>query len=201
MEKGSNKTYKFKKFYLDGMSLNQQARALRSIDILLTAKGSGEVNIAWMRPCSIVLEISPWSYYIPHYFYKLSRRSGLLHYSWQALKEDTRTTDLFLNRPECERKLRAIEFKNHGNTTSMNKECLNDPLCSSCGQNVDGVIVNINDVQSLVEKAFEDRRRCISNHPFLMQVHQTTPPLPGKMKKDLLTTTNNSNSSTTSQQK
>lgn len=169
------------------MSLSQQARALRSIDVLLTAKGSGEVNIAWMRPCSIVLEISPWAYFIPHYFYKLSRRSGLLHYSWQALKKDTRTTDLFLNRPECERKLRAIENKNHGNITSMNKECLNDPLCSSCGQNVDGVIVNISDLQSLVEKAVEDRRRCIANHPFLMYERKTRTPLPplvpGKRKR------------------
>ena len=168
IEKSRNKTSKFTKFYLDSLSLNQQARLLRRIDILLTAKGVGETNIAWMRPCSIVLEVSPWAYFVPHYFYKLSRRAGLLHYSWQATKKDTRTVDLFRNRPECERKMRAIENKHYGNTSAVNKECLSDSLCLSCSQNVDGVYVNINFVQSLIEKAVEDRKKCILNHPYLM---------------------------------
>lgn len=138
VSKETQRTSRFSYFTLDDKSLIHQARLMRRVDILLAVKGSGETNIAWMRPCSIVMEVSPWGYYVPHYFQKLSRRVGLLHYSWQVQLKDTKTKELFRNRPECARKFHEISISGMNNATHVNKMCFNDQLCRSCAMAVDG---------------------------------------------------------------
>ena len=162
-----NGTSKFKKFYLDGKRLLQQAKLIREVDILLTVKGAGETNIAWMKPCSIVLEVSPWGYYVPHYFQKLARRSGLLHYPWQVDFKDTGLKNLYRNRPECAVKFASVNRQGLKNKTIVNKECFGDDLCRSCTQNVDGVWVDIKFLKEIILKMSIERRACIESHPFL----------------------------------
>ena len=145
----------------------EQAKLLRDIDILLTVKGAGETNIAWMKPCSIVLEISPWGYYVPHYYFKLSKRSGLLHYAWQVQRKDTGMNKLFINRPECGPKMNYIETLANKNISIVNQECLKDIVCRSCAKNIDGVVLNANALRARILSAMEDRKTCIRNHPFL----------------------------------
>lgn len=41
----------------DTMGLREQAAAMRATDILITVHGAGETNMAWMKPCSVVIEV------------------------------------------------------------------------------------------------------------------------------------------------
>lgn len=70
----------------EGKSLFYQVQAMRSTDVLLTGHGAGNANIAWMKPCSIVIEVFPWAFYIPNYFGSLAKSAGLLYYSIQVCK-------------------------------------------------------------------------------------------------------------------
>lgn len=40
---------------------------MRSTDILVTVHGAGETNMAWMKPCSVVLEVFPWAFYYDYF--------------------------------------------------------------------------------------------------------------------------------------
>ena len=162
---GNNDTSKFSIMYLDEKPLIHQARLFRHVDILLIVKGEGETNIAWMKPCSVVVEISPWGYFVPHYFQKLAKRSGILHYPWQVGFKETGTKELYRNRPECARTFRSMNaLANH---SQVNKECFGDQVCRSCALEVDGVVIDYEDVQHLINKGMADRERCIQSHPFL----------------------------------
>ena len=120
-----------------------------------------------MKPCSIVLEVSPWGYYVPHYFQKLAKRTGLLHYPWQVDFKNTGSKKLYRNRPECAGKFKVMNKQGLKNLTIINKECFGDQLCRSCAQNVDGIFVDIDYLQELLILATRERRSCIKNHPFL----------------------------------
>ena len=45
-------------FDFEGNTFREQVSIMRATDILLTVHGAAETNIAWMHPCSVVLEVS-----------------------------------------------------------------------------------------------------------------------------------------------
>ena len=60
-------------FDFEGNTFREQVSIMRATDILLTVHGAAETNIAWMHPCSTVLEVSEMRLhlYIIHTLYLL----------------------------------------------------------------------------------------------------------------------------------
>ena len=49
-------------------SFYRQVSLLRSSDVFITVHGAAMVNIAFMKPCSIVIEVFPWIYHPVEYY-------------------------------------------------------------------------------------------------------------------------------------
>jgi hypothetical protein len=87
--------------YFEKSSLRQQAMLMREIDVLVLAHGAAEVNIAWMKPCSVLIEVFPWAFFIPDYFGNLAKTAGVLHYPIQVKRNATVCTKLFAKHSNC----------------------------------------------------------------------------------------------------
>lgn len=46
----------------ENMTVDEQVRDMRRSDIVIAAHGAGQTNVAFMRPCSILIEITPYGY-------------------------------------------------------------------------------------------------------------------------------------------
>jgi len=44
------------------MSFAEQVRDMRRTDIVIAPHGAGQTNVAFMRPCSILIEVTPFGY-------------------------------------------------------------------------------------------------------------------------------------------
>eukprot|EP01038_Epipyxis_sp_PR26KG_P007592 gene7592-10341_t len=69
--------------FFENKSFIDQMKIMSDSDIILTIHGAGLTNLAFMKPCSVVIEIFPFAFNIPHYFGGLARKSGIIHFSWQ----------------------------------------------------------------------------------------------------------------------
>ena len=91
--------------FLEHHSFRQQVQIMRGIDVFIAVHGAGTINVAWMRPCSIVIEVLPWGYNNTIYFGSLSVRTGLLYYNRYSRENDTIFTNVFNKRPSCRQTL------------------------------------------------------------------------------------------------
>jgi hypothetical protein len=126
-------------------SFHQQAKIMRSSDIFINVHGAAMTNIVFLKPCSIVIEIFPWSYHSPEYYSGLAKRAGLIYYEWQ---EHYHNTDLFIDK-ESEEKcadafnkvLRISKYNIHGGADlnqadldRANSACFTVENCRMCAQ-------------------------------------------------------------------
>jgi Glycosyltransferase 61 len=63
----------------NGMSLHAQARAMHSADIIVSPHGAQLSNLAYIRPCTVVVELFPRGYYL-QFFQSLVISAGGLSY-------------------------------------------------------------------------------------------------------------------------
>ena len=87
-----NTTFNVSVVDFEGMSLIQQIKLMRATDVIISVHGAGLTNIAFMKPCSIIIEVMPFGLDIPRpdlYFKKLAASVDVLHYFWTADKQDT----------------------------------------------------------------------------------------------------------------
>jgi len=54
--------------FFEKKSFHQQAQLMRQTDVLFTVHGAAVVNIVFMRPCSVVIEVFPWVYHSPDFY-------------------------------------------------------------------------------------------------------------------------------------
>ena len=52
---------------MEGLSLAEQVRSMRSFDLIIAPHGAQNVNFAFVRPCTVVLELFPVAYFLPMY--------------------------------------------------------------------------------------------------------------------------------------
>jgi hypothetical protein len=160
-----------KGMFFENLSLFQQARVMRNADILLTVHGAGETNIAFMPPCSAVIELFPAHYVYLDFFRSLAVRSGLLHYHIMGTKEQTR------NSPECDRFIAEHEadyLKNTSQTSiyaspaaqkAFADYCWKITACRKCGSRTYSVSLDTAVAHQVIKRAMKDRQKCITQHP------------------------------------
>jgi YHS domain-containing protein len=164
------------------MSFIDQVKLMRSTDIILTVHGAALTNIAFMKPCSIVLEVFPFAYHYPKYYGNLAIASGLIRYDWQEYFNNTIFNDHFTqdSAPNCMEILGTVIFK----AMKQYGDNINDPSvmkgislmcyfargCHSCFRSSDsyalGVTITIKTLIKHLEIALNERKKCIAANPF-----------------------------------
>ena len=74
---------------MDGMSLREQLHWISTKDIVFTSHGAQNTNLAFLRPCSVVVEAYPPGWYIPEYFMPLVTMVGGLGFTMIDIAEST----------------------------------------------------------------------------------------------------------------
>lgn len=116
-----------KAIHFEKLTFRQQVAMMHSVDVAIAVHGAGETNIAFMKPCSVVIEIFPNGFYIPNYFRSLAMKAGLLHYSWQESVENTIRTKSFQERSYCKDIITDLYHKrfqlqlNHSDPSNTNQ--------------------------------------------------------------------------------
>jgi Glycosyltransferase 61 len=173
-----NKSLLMSTFTFSDKSLADQVALMRGVDVLLAVHGAGLTNIAWLKPCSILVEVFPYGYYLPHYFGPLAEKVGIIHDEWEASEGETLRKKLLLERPHCAKKFKGIrlkydnQFKRTNNTeiekiTTYSNFCLEDDLCRSCARGADGLIINLEKLKKNLHELLLKREKCIIGHDLL----------------------------------
>jgi hypothetical protein len=100
-----------KKLLFEELTLYQQAKAMRDADVVIAIHGAGLTNIAFMSPCSIVIEVFPELYYWPTFYGSLANQTGLLYYFYQATSSQTRRKPNPRKSFQCEEVLKEVRMK------------------------------------------------------------------------------------------
>ena len=137
-------------------SLRHQAKMLHDVQVLIATHGAGNTNIAFMRPCSIVIELFPRLFFIPHYFGSLAERAGLLHYPIQAAGNGTHYHGSV--QPCCKKAFLDVA---HLDTEVANAVCFQNSVCRSCARGVDYIEIDPTQLNRLLDQALAERSRCI----------------------------------------
>ena len=175
-------------------SFIQQARMLYESDIVITVHGAALTNTIFMKPCSIVIEASPWLY-DSKYFESLAKNADLLYYGWMEgplssapntltrsyiqgmrcrgiLKKHNETAmDLMIKEGSEGMKLQHTEKHvvndsiSIPNTLSAIKHIYcEDNECRSCAKDMD-IIMSLYRTRNTLKQALMERKQCIINHP------------------------------------
>lgn len=155
-------------------SLRKQALVAYNTDVLIAAHGAGNTNIAFMKPCSILLEIFPTLFYIPQYFEDLARSAGVLYASIQVNANSSHYKDLAFQ--SCKHVFSTYMYTGNkftsGNEASLNEKCFNDPSCRSCARGVDSITVDVQQLNAVLDKALDSRAICIRDSLYYKAISQ-----------------------------
>lgn len=175
-------------FLFEGASLETQTRTLSQTDIVIVPHGAAETNLAWLKPCSIVLEVFSWAFYDPCYV-GLCNSVGLVHHWWQEPKKHTVQTyskigAITVCNSQVEDTATRIaadwdKYKTRqpdrlipssGNQSLFDsfvtEECMRDGDCRTCCRGALEVTVSIPYMKHILKQAIVDRHKCIASHPF-----------------------------------
>ena len=121
----------------ESMSFEQQAYFMNDTDIIIAPHGAGLINMLFMRPCSIVIEILPRGYE-NHCFENIAMASGVI------------------------RKV----IVNHLNETVVTDESCKDnaELQINCAK-THNMRITWNRLKPLIEKSLRERAHCVRLHP------------------------------------
>ncbi len=144
-------------------SFDEQIRPFAFADVVIAIHGGGETNIAFMRPCSILIEVFPWKYTPFAFFHELAMNVGLIHEYWEA--ERPTTFPKFSNASaEC----RTVFFplwSEYGLNTTHNElltsDCQSSYECRKCARHVNDVNISVPMLQDKLSIALEKRNECV----------------------------------------
>lgn len=142
-------------------SLQHQARLMHGASVLIATHGAGNTNMAFMRPCSVVIELFPALFFIPGYFGSLAQRAGLLHFPVQV--ESNASHFLGPLEPRCKQAFLEAGEKVKGDASA---ECFQDAVCRRCARGVDLIEIDPARLGLLLERALLERARCLADSPY-----------------------------------
>ena len=134
---------------------------------------SGLTNIAFLKPCSIVIEIFTWGYRPIEYYQSLASDTSLLYFEYQSQYNQTIFKSTY-NYEMClkiiQNIMKIVKFHNIGNRKYnrnqleiINKACYLSDNCRLCMQSdfVDSIYISEVELHGLIENAIIERKRCI----------------------------------------
>jgi len=142
-------------------TLISQARQAHAANVFIATHGAGNTNIAFMRPCSIFIELYPRLFYLPQYFGSLARQAGLLHFPIQV---GTNQSHGYAS-DRCITTMSKV---------TSNSDCFNDVACRRCARGVDSIDVSLDDIGAALEKGLIERTKCIKSSLYYSEIIVTT---------------------------
>jgi hypothetical protein len=169
-----------------------QVKSMRAADVIITTHGAALTNIAFMKPCSIIIEIFPFAYHKPEYFGSLAEKLNLLRYHWQETYGNTLYQEQILmsdhGNISCwqilknvisesgyqDDVMKRLEEENYAQAkkimSKVNDHCFRSKYCESCfnGMNefVMSVKPSISKIDHKLHRAIIQRKRCIRSNPY-----------------------------------
>jgi hypothetical protein len=179
----------------EGLSIYEQASMMSKVDVFIGIHGAAFTNTAFMKPCSIMIEVFPWLFNSFAFYRPWHRGVNLIHHSWMEKYENT-TRFKDENEPAyCPAVVRHYynvqkmyskvdprfydQLHNNMsyfyNPASFSTRCMKDPRCEKCTRTVKGLSISLDTLKDRLEKALEERKQCIlenefyhpSNHSFI----------------------------------
>lgn len=160
-------------FLFDELTMLEQARLMLDTDLLVTIHGAGETNVAFMRPCSIVLEVCPFGYcdagvHQDTYFGSLALSADVIFYRWTEAKRNcVMSRDQYTgggvltgNRRRCWGIYEALP----DDLAKGGEMCMPSKFCRACSRTTN-VLVNTTMLAELLLVALRRRETCIRSHP------------------------------------
>jgi hypothetical protein len=151
-------------------SMLTQAELFYNADILISVHGAGETNMAFMKPCSVVIEFCMFGYCEPgasHYFGDLAISAGLLYYRYTESPENMQIESFIVGGhwylgtgQDCVDLLADLPKDKH----EAYGVCMRDGNCRRCAR-LCNVNVNATVLDGLLTRAMTEREECILNHP------------------------------------
>jgi hypothetical protein len=131
------------RIYFDNTSLGFQVQVIRRASIVIAAHGAALTNVAWMRPCTILLELFPTLVWNHGMFKGLCSDVGCIY------RQMSSTT---MNREGCIKPY-LEQYGEH----AMKRECTYDLDCSGCSRD-DSIQVDVDEMVLKLAGAWEERR-------------------------------------------
>jgi hypothetical protein len=137
-------------------ALFNQARQVRTANVLISTHGAGNTNIAFLRPCSIFIELFPYLFYVPQYFGSLAKQSEILHFPIQVGRNSSHR--VYPIKRQCTQAFSKVESLMN---EVRNEACFADNVCRRCARDVDSIDVAYNKLSSVLDMALTQRAECI----------------------------------------
>ena len=163
-------------------TLFEQAKEFNEVDILFSIHGAGLTNIAFMNPCSVVIEVFPYGMK-SQLFGNLANSSDIGYFSWNE-----KFSNSIFNpniHEKCVRVLRDIgkvlslkmdriisDKLTIEQTDNLTLACTDDVACRRCYRDVDKVRVSPDKFNYAAMEAMQYHRNCKKFHPYYTTIEE-----------------------------
>eukprot|EP00938_MAST-03A_sp_MAST-3A-sp1_P004259 g4259.t1 len=139
----------------EDMSLSEQASIMRDADIFIAPHGNANVNIIFMRECSIVIELFPYKFRTNMYE-TLAKSRGVVYRSWEST----------IPRSSC--------HEQYNNMSTQ--QCWNDmQFCRVCARDVAFISPPPDTIARVLRDSIRERNECLKKYhtTYRQQQHES----------------------------
>jgi hypothetical protein len=179
--------------FLEGAPFSEQIRMVRESQILLAPHGAAVTNAAFLKPCSIVIEIYPAMYFWPTFYGSLANQSYLLHYFFEATLNETsfenyNKKDDYRCRDVLQTARRGIIYNGSSDHVITKRQsiqashnitdlfayerelvagdsCFASHLCRLCARSIAGLTINLDKLGEAIQDGMRQREKCLRALP------------------------------------
>jgi hypothetical protein len=148
----------------ENKSFYEQVQAARNADVLIAIHGAGLINMAFMRPCSIVLEIFHWGYNEVDYFKGLAHSAGLIREHWvEGYNNVEYLFDDAFSSATCRDIINGLHRDGNSHDSSwVRQRCMDlEGPCRRCIRDVSKVTISLEPLRRAMDYAMKRRRVCM----------------------------------------
>jgi hypothetical protein len=180
----------------ESMSFEHQAQTMYSSDVVISIHGAAMTNMAFMKPCSVVIEILPWLFHGHGFFHRFANSSDILHYEWmetpencfrhpppedreegEAEEEDDDECDLimkdFMTQYSKHETYRLLDEKgDYYSEDGLSQKCAHNETkdnpvnCAVCAREIYGINASVVQLEKFLLLGIKDREKCLKTHPY-----------------------------------
>ena len=148
----------------NGHSLHEQASVFNNASIVFSMHGAALTNVAFMKPCSVLIEVFPFAFYTD-YFENLAKSVDLIYMSLKLQKHSSvLPEDKYAY---CMHQLLLVKEKYNMSDFNVATGCTKyEKECRRCFRGVTGSTINIVVFKETLKKAIDLHIACKLQHIF-----------------------------------
>ena len=141
--------------------LQQQVDTFDKADIIIAIHGAALTNVAFMKPCSVLIEIFPFAFRVQMYEV-LARNVDVGYFTWGETEHNCvyKTSSYSY----CKQLLHSLIP--NGDVSQSAQRCTNNFMCRGCYRDAIKIRVNKTMVYENVQKAINHHKQCVASHPY-----------------------------------